>query len=154
MVIGDLPTTLSANGGSPSSSFIYHQFGKAIVCSDASAEAARYGFTAVDRPDGFLLLAVVSLGEQITEMSTAPDELEEEKVSVKGLGRKKPDESQHFKWADDVKVPCGRLVASEHNSDRPLEYNEYAVYDPKQVCMRFVVAVKYEEQNEVVMAVE
>lgn len=49
------------------------QFGKAIVCSDASAEAARYGFTAVDRPDGFLLLAVVSLGEQITEMSTAPD---------------------------------------------------------------------------------
>ncbi|RRT41494.1 hypothetical protein B296_00045764 [Ensete ventricosum] len=81
-------------------------------------------------------------------------ELEEEKVSVKGLGRKKPDESQHFKWADDVKVPCGRLVASEHNSDRPLEYNEYAVYDPKQVCTRFVVAVKYEEQNEVVMAVE
>ncbi|URE26762.1 PADR1 (NUC008) domain [Musa troglodytarum] len=126
-----------------------YMFGKAIVCSDASAEAARDGFTAVDRPDGFLLLAVVSLGEQITEMSAAPDdakELEEKKVSVKGLGRKKPDESQHFKWVDDVKVPCGRLVASEH-SDGPLEYNEYAVYDPKQVCMRFVVAVKYEEQN-------
>ncbi|CAL9169593.1 unnamed protein product [Musa hybrid cultivar] len=132
-----------------------YMFGKAIVCSDASAEAARYGFTAVDRPDGFLLLAVVSLGEQITEMSTAPDdtkELEEEKVSVKGLGRKKPDGSQHFKWVDDVKVPCGRLFASEH-TDRPLEYNEYAVYDPRQVCMRFVVAVKYEEQN-VVMGEE
>ncbi|KAM1310084.1 hypothetical protein PS2_006710 [Malus domestica] len=26
-----------------------------------------------------------------------------------------------------------------------LEYNEYAVYSPKQVSIRFLVAVKYEE---------
>ncbi len=31
-----------------------------------------------------------------------------------------------------MKVPCGRLVASGHE-DSLLEYNEYAVYDPKQV---------------------
>ncbi|KAF9684565.1 hypothetical protein SADUNF_Sadunf04G0131200 [Salix dunnii] len=36
------------------------RFGKAIVCSDA----ARYGFTAVDRPEGFLALAVASLDDQ------------------------------------------------------------------------------------------
>ncbi|WOL15509.1 hypothetical protein Cni_G24290 [Canna indica] len=126
-----------------------YMFGRAIVCSDTSAEAARYGFTAVDRPEGFLFLAVVAQGEQITEMSTAPNdtkELEEKKVSVRGLGRKKTEESEHFNWKDDVKVPCGRLIPSEHK-DSPMEYNEYAVYDPKQVCMRFVVAVKYDEQN-------
>lgn len=61
--------------------------------------------------------------------------MEEEKVSVKGLGKKRPEESGHFQWGDDVKVPCGRLVASEHK-DSPLEYNEYAVYDPKQVRMQ------------------
>lgn len=58
--------------------------------------------------------------------------LEEKKVGVKGLGRKKTDESEHFIWRDDIKVPCGRLVPSEHK-DSPLEFNEHAVYDPKQV---------------------
>lgn len=48
------------------------QFGKAIVCSDAAAEAARYGFTAVDRPEGFLVLAVASLGEQVRELASPP----------------------------------------------------------------------------------
>lgn len=49
------------------------QFGRAIVCSDAAAEAARYGFTAVDRPEGFLVLAVASLGDQVTELKKPPE---------------------------------------------------------------------------------
>lgn len=52
---------------------LVYQFGKAIVCSDAAAEATRYGFTAVDRPEGFLILAVASLGEQITELTRPPE---------------------------------------------------------------------------------
>lgn len=43
------------------------------MCSDAAAEAARYGFTAVDRPDGFLVLAVASLGDKITELTSPPE---------------------------------------------------------------------------------
>ncbi|GMG98453.1 hypothetical protein Nepgr_000293 [Nepenthes gracilis] len=42
-------------------------FGRAIICSDAAAEAARYGFTAVDRSEGFLILAVVSTRLSILE---------------------------------------------------------------------------------------
>ncbi|XP_073004270.1 protein ADP-ribosyltransferase PARP3 [Typha latifolia] len=126
-----------------------YMLGKAIVCSDAAAEASRYGFTAVDRPEGFLVLAVASLGEQITEISSIPEDaksLEERKVGVKASGKKKPDESEHFTWKDDIKVPCGKLIPSE-NKESPLEYNEYAVYDPNQVSIRFLVGVKYEEQN-------
>ncbi|KAB5541684.1 hypothetical protein DKX38_014658 [Salix brachista] len=125
------------------------QFGKAIVSSDAAAEAARYGFTAVDRPRGFLVLAVVSLGDQIIEVKSPPEDtksLEEKKLGVKGWGKKKTDESEHFIWKDDIKVPCGRLIPSEHG-DSPLEYNEYAVYDPKQTSLRFLVEVKYEEMG-------
>lgn len=48
------------------------QFGRAIVCSDASAEAARYGFTAVDRPEGFLVLAIASLGDNVAEVKKVP----------------------------------------------------------------------------------
>jgi len=60
--------------------------------------------------------------------------LEEKKMRVKGVGRKTPDESEHITWRDGVTVPCGKLVPSA-NKDGPLEYNEYAVYDPKQVCV-------------------
>jgi poly [ADP-ribose] polymerase 2/3/4 len=62
----------------------------------------------------------------------------EEKNCVNGNGRKKTDESEHFTWKDDIKVPCGRLVPSD-NEDRPIEYNEYVVYDPKQVQNHFIL---------------
>nr|BAC42749.1 unknown protein [Arabidopsis thaliana] len=133
-----------------------YMFGRAIVCSDAAAEAARYGFTAVDRPEGFLVLAVASLGEEVTEFTSPPEDtktLEDKKIGVKGLGRKKTEESEHFMWRDDIKVPCGRLVPSEHK-DSPLEYNEYAVYDPKQTSIRFLVEVKYEEKGTEIVDVE
>ncbi|KAJ0848594.1 putative NAD(+) ADP-ribosyltransferase [Helianthus annuus] len=126
-----------------------YMFGRGIVCSDAAAEAARFGYTSVDRPEGFLVLAVASLGDEITELTSPPEDtksLEDKKAGVMGLGRKKTDEKEHFVWKDDIKVPCGSLVASEHK-DSTLEYNEYAVYDPKQVCMRFLVGVKFEEQD-------
>ncbi|XP_030505783.2 protein ADP-ribosyltransferase PARP3 [Cannabis sativa] len=133
-----------------------YMFGKAIVCSDAAAEAARYGYTAVDRPEGFLVLAVASLGNEITEVKSPPEDtksLEEKKVGVKGLGRKKTDESEHLTWEGDIKVPCGSLIPSEHE-DSSLEYNEYAVYDPKQVSIRFLVAVKFEEKDAVIVTEE
>ena len=43
------------------------------MCSDAAAEAARYGYTAVDRPEGFLVLAVASLGNEIIEVTSPPE---------------------------------------------------------------------------------
>ncbi|KAK6926582.1 WGR domain, partial [Dillenia turbinata] len=135
-----------------------YMFGRAIVCSDAAAEAARYGFTAVGRTEGFLVLAVVSLSDKMTELKIPlrymnldlaeldTKSLEEKKMGVKGLGGKSRDESEHRVWKDDIKVPCGRLVSSGHE-DSPLEYNEYAVYDPKQVSIRFLVQVTFEPQN-------
>ncbi|XP_010326979.1 protein ADP-ribosyltransferase PARP3-like isoform X2 [Solanum lycopersicum] len=126
-----------------------YMFGRAIVCTDAAAEAARYGFTAVDRPESFLVLAVASLGDEIKEFPSPPEDtraLEEKKIGVKGLGRKKTNEKEHFVWKDDIKVPCGKLIPSEHK-DSVLEYNEYAVYDPQQVSIRYLVAVKFDEQD-------
>jgi poly [ADP-ribose] polymerase len=57
---------------------------------------------------------------------------EGKKIGVKGVGRKMTKEPEHLTWRDGVKVPCGKLVPSM-NKNGPLEYNEYAVYDPKQV---------------------
>ena len=96
-------------------------------------------------------MAVASLGEEIKEITGTPGAedakaLEEKKIGVKGVGRKTTDESEHFTWRDDVRVPCGKLVPSR-NKDGPLEYNEYAVYDPKKVSIQFLVGLRYEEQN-------
>ncbi|KAH7843292.1 hypothetical protein Vadar_014832 [Vaccinium darrowii] len=49
------------------------EFGKAIVCSDAAAEAVRYGFTTVERLEGFLVLAIASLGKHVTEFNQTPE---------------------------------------------------------------------------------
>ncbi|KAL6506460.1 Poly [ADP-ribose] polymerase 3 [Orobanche gracilis] len=151
-----LPNKVLLWCGSRSSNLLRHlekgfipAFGKAMVCSDAAAEAARYGFTAIDRPEGFLVLAVASLGENVIELTSPPEDtasLEEKKDGVIGYGRKKTDESEHFTWKGDVKVPCGNPILSQFK-DSPLEYNEYAVYDPQQVSIRFLVAVKYEEMD-------
>ncbi|XP_074289208.1 protein ADP-ribosyltransferase PARP3 [Silene latifolia] len=128
-----------------------YMFGRAIVCSDAAAEAARYGFTAVDRPEGFLVLAVASLGNEIMEVESPPEDtksLEERKAGVKGLGKRKTNEKEHFVWKDDIKVPCGSLVPAEPEpKDSVLDFNEYAVYNPNQVKISFLVGVKYIEKN-------
>ena len=76
----------------------------------------------MDRPEGFLVLAVASLGEEVKEFTSPPEDtktLEEKKVGVKGLGRKKTEEPEHLMWKDDIKkVHRGRLVPSEHKSSR------------------------------------
>lgn len=50
------------------------QFGQGLYCSDAAASAAMYGFTAVDRPEGYLILAVVAMGDEVLEL-TEPKEV-------------------------------------------------------------------------------
>ncbi|GMP88476.1 hypothetical protein CsSME_00040453 [Camellia sinensis var. sinensis] len=71
-----------------------YMLGRAIICSDAAAEAATYGFTAVDRPDGFLVLAIASLGAVccnvfVVSFKQEVKTMEERKVGVKGLGERK-----------------------------------------------------------------
>ncbi|GJX41731.1 homeodomain-like protein, partial [Tanacetum coccineum] len=40
---------------------------------DAAAEAARFRHRAVDRPEGFLVLAIASLGDKVTELTSPPE---------------------------------------------------------------------------------
>lgn len=75
--------------------------------------------------------------------------LEEKKIGVKGLGRKKTNEKEHFVWKDDIKVPCGKLIPSEHK-DSVLEYNEYAVYDPQQVLHTIVLCTTFIQRCSVI----
>lgn len=61
---------------------------------------------------------------------------EKKKVAIKGLGKKTTDEKEYVKWKHDITVPCGSLIPSGHE-DSPLDYNEYCVYNPRQVWSYF-----------------
>jgi hypothetical protein len=50
------------------------QFRVGLYCSNSSAREAQYGFTVVDRPEGYLILAVVASGDEILEL-TEPHEV-------------------------------------------------------------------------------
>ncbi|KAL9391192.1 hypothetical protein Peur_015112 [Populus x canadensis] len=86
----------------------------------------------------FVLMLLQKLVIKVESPLEDTKSLEEKKFGVKGLERKTTDESEHFLWKDDIKVPCGRLIPSVHK-DCPLEYNEYAIYDPKQTSIRFLM---------------
>ncbi|KAL2620807.1 hypothetical protein R1flu_001012 [Riccia fluitans] len=110
-------------------------FGRGYYCSDAACKAAKYGFTAVNRADGFAVLAVVSLGKRILE-GTQPEkdvrEYENSKKGIKILGKRTPDEEGFFKYKGDITVPCGPLKDSDVEG-AIFDYNEYVVYDANQV---------------------
>ncbi|KER26221.1 hypothetical protein X801_09073, partial [Opisthorchis viverrini] len=89
----------------------------------------------------------VSLGKvnELYQACHTANQLPEGTHSVKGVGRVTPEESTWSKLDDDVTVPIGKLVPSpEANSDNlALQFNEYVVYDPNQVRLRYLVKIKF-----------
>ncbi|CAM6092715.1 unnamed protein product [Calypogeia fissa] len=124
-----------------------YSFGKGIYFTDAAAKAAQYGFTAVDRPEGFLLLAIVGLEDRL-ELA-APEkpvkEYEEAGVCVKINGKKGPDKEEYIHWKYDVTVPCGTLKETDVKGVQAyMHFNEYVAYDPKKVKPMFLLKTRFE----------
>ena len=70
------------------------------------------------------------------------------KHSTWGIGRTAPDEAGAVTLADGVKVPMGRegpnaKYPASRRGYGGLQYNEYIVYKPEQVRMRYVVQLKF-----------
>ncbi|KAL8463686.1 hypothetical protein ACS0TY_034369 [Phlomoides rotata] len=101
-----------------------YMFGKGIYFADLVSKSAQYCFTDRNNPMGLMILSEVALGEYM-------DKLPKGKDSTKGLGKKKPLESEYAKWKDEVIVPCRKPVDSKVKASE-LMYNEYIVYDTAQ----------------------
>ncbi|XP_024370917.1 protein ADP-ribosyltransferase PARP3 [Physcomitrium patens] len=138
MKVGMPPASIEA----PASGYM---FGEGWYCSDSAARAAQFGFTAVDRPEGYLILAVVGLGDEILEL-TKPEEdvsqYKKKKVAIKGLGKMTTDPDGYIKFEEDITVPCGPLIPGKEDS--PLDFNEFCVYDSMQVKPHYLLRVRYE----------
>ena len=123
-----------------------YMFGKGVYFADMVSKSANYCFASRNQPTGILLLAEVSLGEEreLLNSDYRADKLPKGKHSTKGVGSTCPDPSK-TEYIVDVKVPMGTSVETEIGKTNgfALQYNEYIVYDVKQIKMKYALRVKF-----------
>ena len=85
----------------------------------------------------------MALGESL-ELKKAKfvEKLPAGKLSVKGLGKTAPDPAAATQTASGAAVPLGP-PAPTGVDDTSLLYNEYVVYDPKQIAFRYLCQVRF-----------
>lgn len=138
-----------------------YMFGKGIYTADCFSKAANYCFVTDTRQrTGLVVLCEVDLGtsREVTEADCdAGEKLGRQFHSTKGVGKFRPHPDQ-FEVLDDTIVPCGELrsvdeaekdaTAKGRTSRRlvtqqGLLYNEYIVYDPTRVRMKYLVELEF-----------
>ncbi|XP_077169093.1 poly [ADP-ribose] polymerase 2 isoform X2 [Paroedura picta] len=121
-----------------------YMFGKGIYFADMSSKSANYCFATRERDVGLLLLSEVALGEcnELLEANPEAMNLPPRKHSTKGLGKLAPANSTTLHGA---LVPMGPVVETGvvNPHGYTLNYNEFIVYDPRQVRMRYLLKVRF-----------
>ena len=105
-----------------------------------SSKSANYCFTSRAQPYGFLVLCEVSLGEtnQLINADYNAGELPRGKNSVMGMGRVEPAGYQEL---DGGRLPVGPAKLTQNSN--ALNYNEFIVYDTKQIKMKYLAKIKF-----------
>lgn len=125
-----------------------YMFGKGVYFADMSSKSANYCFATRTRNVGLALLCEVSLGEshQLLEANYYADKLPPGKHSVKGMGRVAPDPNCIQMLPNGTVVPLGRSIDTgiSNPCGYTLNYNEYIIYDTRQVKMKYLVKIQFE----------
>ncbi|XP_047446376.1 poly [ADP-ribose] polymerase 2 isoform X2 [Mugil cephalus] len=123
-----------------------YMFGKGIYFADMSSKSANYCFPNQNNPVGLLLLCEVALGDsnELLDANYEASNLPDGKHSTKGLGRTGPDPKNSV-TLDGVVVPMGPGEPRDvgRTNGYSLLYNEYIVYDPAQVRMRYLLRIRF-----------
>ncbi|XP_043914187.1 poly [ADP-ribose] polymerase 2 isoform X2 [Protopterus annectens] len=123
-----------------------YMFGKGIYFADMSSKSANYCFASRQKNTGLLLLCEVALGEsnELLAADYDADKLPKMKHSTKGLGKVAPDPSKSV-TLHGAMVPIG--PAKDTGVINPggytLNYNEYIVYKPEQVFMKYLLKIQF-----------
>ncbi|KAK2498914.1 hypothetical protein MC885_003942 [Smutsia gigantea] len=121
-------------------------FGKGIYFADMSSKSANYCFASRLKDIGLLLLSEVALGQsnELLEANPVAERSLEGKHSTKGLGRMAPSPAS-FITLNGSTVPLG--PANDTGILNPegytLNYNEFVVYSPNQVRMRYLLKIQF-----------
>ncbi|CAF92030.1 unnamed protein product, partial [Tetraodon nigroviridis] len=123
-----------------------YMFGKGIYFADMSSKSANYCFANQSNHVGLLLLCEVALGDsnELLDADYEANNLPNGKHSTKGLGRTGPDPKNAL-TLEGVTVPMGPGVntgVGKHKS-YTLLYNEFVIYNPAQIRMRYLLRIKF-----------
>lgn len=119
-------------------------FGNGIYFTDMISKAANFCLPTPQNTTGLVLLCEVALGnvqEMVTGQFITAETLPPNVHSVKGVGKVVPDPKGFHLGDDGVLVPYGKPVRCHTQS--LLNYNEYVIYDPAQVNIRYLVKLKF-----------
>lgn len=123
-----------------------YMFGKGIYFADMSSKSGNYCFASQRSNTGLLLLSEVALGDsnELLAANYEADKLPAGKHSTKGLGQTGPD-PRNSVTLDGVTVPMGPGVRTGVGvgGGYSLLYNEFIVYNPAQVRMRYLLRVQF-----------
>ena len=122
-----------------------YMFGKGVYFADMVSKSANYCFATKTAPRGLLLLCDVALGTPLEREAAEPDAPEKVrragKHSLLGKGKTAPDPKGDATLGG-MRVPLGTPKATAATGSSLL-YNEYVVYDVKQVRQRYALMVKF-----------
>ncbi|KAJ7480106.1 poly polymerase catalytic domain-containing protein [Mycena galericulata] len=129
-----------------------YMFGKGVYFADMMSKSAGYCYPSMSRNIGLLLLCEVA-AKPFYERTQAEYDADKgcksnKKKSTKGLGRTQPG-----KWKDAGKALGNDELVGCHMPDGPgqdtpipsggyLQYNEYIVYDPAQIRLKYLLMVQ------------
>ena len=120
-----------------------YMFGKGVYFADMVSKSANYCFTSRNNNTGILLLCDVALGNMNEKLYADYNaaELPPDKHSTKGCGRTAPLETSYTQL-EGTQVPIGE--GQQIPIQGSLLYNEYIVYDTKQVKMKFLFKIRFD----------
>lgn len=104
-------------------------FGNGIYFSDMAARSIPYS------PEGIMMLCEVALGdaEETVFQYQFPYPLPLNNHSLKALGRNQPD--QKIPLENGLTISTGNII---HDHQKQIRYNEFIVYNPAQVKIRYL----------------
>ena len=110
-----------------------------------SSKSANYCYTSRSQPYGLLMLCEVALGEpnMLQDADYNADQLPKGKNSVMGMGRIEP--TGYKKIDGQLSLPVGPAKATQvkNRDSYTLNYNEFIVYDTKQIKMKYLAKIKF-----------
>lgn len=123
-----------------------YMFGKGVYFADSVSKSANYCFANHSNNNGILLLSDVALGNmreryQADFVSDLPNDRHQ---STFGVGKMAPDPKGNKTIDNNITVPMGKLVPQQgFTKPLSLQYNEFIVYDVKQINIRYLLKTKF-----------
>jgi poly [ADP-ribose] polymerase len=121
-----------------------YMFGKGVYFADCPSKSANYCYPNRADPYGLLILSEVAVGNAYhvkkADYMDAPPQFCH---STEALGKQIPDAANHVALDEGGALMATGSLSPTGPSDSTLMYNETVVYDVDQVCMRYVVLVKF-----------